>query len=56
MSYLDIFRLEFGKTIWICHIWNHYPRIGLTAKFRGIMQMAKFDTKNTLFGYIWARI
>ena len=32
------------------------PWIGLIAKFRKIMRMNKFETKNALFRYIWARI
>ena len=47
MPYLDIFWVEFEN----CHILKQLPRICLTAKFCQIMKMAKFGTKNDLFGY-----
>ena len=47
MPYLDIFWVEFEN----CHILKQLPRIFLTAKFCQIMKMAKFGTKNDLFGY-----
>ena len=39
-----------------CHILNQHPQIDLIAKFREIIEMDKFGTKNALFGYFWARI
>ena len=47
MPYLDVFWVEFEN----CHILKQLPRICLTAKFCQIMKMAKFGTKNDLFGY-----
>ena len=43
--------------IWkqICHILKQHPWICLTAKFCEIMKMAKFGTKNDLFGYLWTK-
>ena len=51
MPYLDIFWVEFEN----CHILKQLPRICLTAKFCQIMKMAKFGTKNDLFGYFWTK-
>ena len=48
MAYLGIFGIEFEKNYF--HIWNQHLRIGLITKFREIMKMAKFGTKNALFG------
>ena len=54
MAYFGIFGLEFEKKY--CHILNQHPQIGLIAKFHEIIKMAKFGSKNALFGYFWARI
>ena len=54
MPYLGIFGQELKKKY--CQIWNQHPQISLIAKFRGKTKMPKFGTKNSLFGYFWARI
>ena len=47
-----------GQEFWkrYCHIWNQHPQICLSAKFHEKIKIPKFGTKNTLFGYFWARI
>ena len=50
MSYLDIFGLEFEKNIVVLEI--------STLEFHPLkkIKMAKFGTKNALFGYFWVSI
>ena len=39
-----------------CHIWNQNSWICLILKYREVMKMPKFETKNALFGYFWTWI
>ena len=39
-----------------CHIWNQHLWICLIAKYREIMKMPKFGTKNALYWYFLARV
>ena len=50
MPYFCVFGLNF------CDIWNRHPQTCLIAKFFEKTKLLKFGTKNTLFGYFWARI
>ena len=54
MPYLDLFKLEFQKTIVIYdHILNQFLRIFLIGKFREKTKMSKFGTEKALFGFVW---
>ena len=55
IPYEGIFGLEFESNKY-CHIFNQHPLICLVAKFREIMKMPKFRTKNASCGYFWATI
>ena len=48
MSHAGNFGLVFYKNYY--HIWNQHPRIFLITKFREIMKMPKFRTKNAKCG------
>ena len=53
MPDMGVLGLEFENNIVIFEISSF---IYLTAKFREKIKMPKFENKNALFGYFWARI